>query len=141
MLQSSAPLATLSHEVKSCIPFPSVNALHQQLKQLQPLTCSLRCCLMASSRLLLAVSIWLSKSFRSISSFFLAATALERCFRSSSNSTSSSRTCMEKYRHQHFSSSISQHLFFASPFQTVHKCKHVICFHSSWQGDGANIPH
>ena len=48
--------------------------------------------LMASSRFLLAESMWASRSFKSISSFFRAATAIERCFLSSSNSASISRT-------------------------------------------------
>ncbi|TNN57996.1 hypothetical protein EYF80_031820 [Liparis tanakae] len=49
---------------------------------------------MASSRPLLAVSICPSMSFMSVSSFFLAAVATALCLRSSSNSVSSSRTCV-----------------------------------------------
>jgi len=59
------------------------------------LTWILRSCLMASSRPLLDVSICPSRSFMSVSSFFLAAVARALCLRSSSNSVSSSRTCSQ----------------------------------------------
>lgn len=51
-------------------------------------TCSLRSCLTASSLPLMAESACSSRSFRSPSSFFLAAAARARCLRSSSSSVS-----------------------------------------------------